>query len=166
MKKLFALTMAVVLCFLLSACEGKKEIDGSETAAETIAEAQPASKDFPYIGTWADDEGTMYLQLQDGGTASLKTLMTISFSHDEDGTTKSFIDNRVSTFSFSWSLKNKNVVIQGDSTYSPSMENGQYYLSSDSLRLHRVGGLDFEIPLSNSTEESSMPSHAGKPIGY
>lgn len=166
MKKLIPLLLAFVMMLTLCACGAKDSSTPAPakdapseavTVTQAIAEtttitAEPV--EFPYIGTWVNTDGKIYLRVKDGGVILSESILTSSSTHTVNGVTTSSTSKSIVSNTYTWSITNGMFSFNGVKLYTPTFENEQYSLVSDTATFYRVGDLDYEIPLT-SDEDST-----------
>ena len=162
MKKLIALVLALTMALTLCACGGDAEAapagNAAQNDAENVAPEKPAEKpaeepkEFPFVGTWANEDGTVYLRIQDGGIVLAESVMTNSSTSTINGVTTSSVSKTLITSTYSWKEENGKFLFNGMAIYTPETKNGEYSLVGEKITYYRVGDLSYEIQL--DAEES------------
>ncbi len=140
MKKLISLALALLLC--LAPCAYANE---SETPAE----------DFPYVGTWTDEQQIVYLRIEDGGVIHA------------DGVVTTYINNTVTNVEImrlpnvlTWRIDDGKFIYNETAEFTPCEQDGEYCLVAEAITYYRVGDWDCEVPAKRAprknTEQSSV----------
>lgn len=163
MKKVISLILALALCLSLCACGNNTDVpvssdkETSKTGSEVTTSSQASDTDndlsqFPFIGTWADDEGKVYLRIQDDGKICSESIVTNKSSSTTNGVTTTNTTKSVLKSEFKWKVENGNFMFNGLTAYTPHEENGNYSLVSEKMVYYRVGDLDYTIPLEDESD--------------
>ena len=141
----------LLLVCMLSACGGD-----NGTAEKTDL------KDFPYIGTWVDEDGKVYLRVKDDGVLLSEVVLTTSKTTTIDGITSTNESKSLSTITYTWSVE-KDMFLFSGVPFTPTIKDEQYCLVGKDMTYYRVGELDYDIPLDDTGAEDQA-SVTTKPL--
>lgn len=139
MKKIFSLLLVMVLALSLCACGGNKvDMD-----------------DFPFIGTWSNDEGTAYLRVMENGVLKAESIVTNTSTNTHNGVTTKSESKSTSTLDYSWALDGNKFIFNGSAEFTPTEKDGVFSLVGEKITYVRVGELDYEILLEPASDSKS-----------
>lgn len=147
MKKALSLFLVLLFCVSLCACNSDSALDLPLSGGNKLA-------DYPFVGTWANEEGTVYWRVEENGEIISKSILTTTYTSTVNGVTTSNTSTSVLENTYSWSVNGVNFLFNGIGVYTPDENNGTYCLIGEKTTYYRVGGLDYVIPVQEDTEES------------
>jgi len=136
MKKYFALLLTFTIILSLCACNGA------------------SLEDFPFKGTWANDEKTVFLRVLDDGQIKIDSVAKTSKKVTSNGVTTKKENKSIFTSNAKWKLEGKKFIMiinEKGSSFTPIEKDGTYSLVGEHVTYTRVGDLDYEIDLDKLT---------------
>lgn len=147
MKKMISLLLALAMCLCLCACGANGSADANVNGHNGEANKPDAGKPFPYVGTWANQEGTVYLRIEEGGKITCESIMTNTSTSTVNGVSTSSTSKTLITNTYTWSMNGDQFMFNGIAPYEAVENNGTYSLVGEKITYYRVGELDYEISM-------------------
>ncbi len=145
MKKALSLFLALVMCLSLCACGGGNTNTGENN--------NPGSEkvnisEFPFIGTWANEEMTVFLRIEENGKITTESIAVNNSTSTVNGVTTTKTTKTIhKNTSYTWSIENDKFMFNKATPFTPCKENGQYTLAGEKITYIRVGESDYVINL-------------------
>ena len=152
-KAVLSSILIMSLCASLCSCSSTSTQPVNSTAENTTTQITNESTEktseeaesFPYVGTWVNDDQTVYLKIYENETLVMTAMLETNLTTTVNGVSTNSVTTRVETYDFTWKATDDVFYFNGTAEYTPTEKDGQYMLTYDSTTYYRVGDLDYEI---------------------
>ena len=128
-KRIVAVLLTVTMVLFMAACGASNSIDPAEL-----------------VGTWSNDEGTVFLRIYDDGSLDLISILKQESTRTVNGVTTKSSSRSAMTSEDSWKIENCNVVIEGrNSSFKIQNQDGRITLVGEFITYSKVGDLDYDV---------------------
>ena len=117
----------------------------NDTTEETTKETTKETEPFPYVGTWVNEDKTLFLKIYEDNKIVMTAFLKSDITKTVNGVSTRKVTYKEQTYDYSWNVTNDIFYFNGKAAYTPTEKDGKYMLISDVATYSRLGDLDYEI---------------------